>query len=382
MTQTSDYYNTQNTSVSDFDNEISPKIRELRKTSESGYWAACYARMGIKVIPVYHPNDPAENRIPKKGKRPIGQLVTNGCKDATDDIDHIIQWWTQKPDANIGIVPGPSGLIGIDIDGESGRQSLIELEKELGSLPQTWTVTSGRENGGTHYYFRSPEFEVSNRVSWREGIDFRHHGGYLIAPPSVHQTGTRYMWEQSPSKIPLAELPETWLNAIPRVGVPHSVEKKRKQSKQTIVQKPNVEQGGMSDRVKIPPATPTQIERCRKYVTRCPAAINNQGGHNQTFAVAKVIFYDFGLTEEEGWKIFQEYNQRCDPPWSDRELHHKMDDAKHATNKPIGWRRNQINETQVVKGKLHLVNGKYILSPIEPSSTITGNYTPVNHCGR
>ena len=162
------------------------------------------------------------------------------------------------------IVPGPSGLIGIDIDGESGRQSLLELEKELGSLPQTWTVTSGRENGGTHYYFRSPEFEVSNRVSWREGIDFRH-------------------------------------------------------------------------RVKIPPATPTQIERCRKHVARCPAAINNQGGHNQTFAVAKVIFYDFGLTEEEGWKIFQEYNQRCDPLWSDRELHHKMDDAKHATNKPIGW---------------------------------------------
>ncbi|PYX67820.1 MAG: hypothetical protein DMG72_24450 [Acidobacteria bacterium] len=45
----------------------------------------------------------------------------DGCKDATIDPETIRRWWTQCPDANIGVATGtPSGLVVLDIDGEGG----------------------------------------------------------------------------------------------------------------------------------------------------------------------------------------------------------------------------------------------------------------------
>lgn len=358
------------------DEMMNQRIQELRKISQSGYWAACYARMGMKVMPVYHPDDPAEKSREKRGKRPIGSLVPGGVKDATDDIEQIIRWWTQKTDANIGIAPGPSGLIGIDIDGEQGRQSLLALENEFGQLPPTWAATTGRENGGVHLYFKSPDFAVSNRAGWRAGLDFRHQGGYLVAPPSVHQSGACYGWQHSPSKTALAELPERWLNALPKAGGTHPVEVKQNQqtaitgkvrSKDVItsdIQSATI--GNVSDAVTLPPATPMQIEQCHAYVRKCKAAVNNNGGHNQTFAVARTIFYDFGLTEEEGRQIFDEYNQRCEPPWLDSDLYHKMIDAQKPSKRPMGWRRNKGNEPEFLEGDYHPVCGKYVFDPSRP----------------
>jgi len=305
---------------------MNQSIRKLREVSETGYWAVCYGRMGLKVIPIYHPCDPAEKSRDKRGKRPIGSFVPHGFKDATDNVEQIIRWWTRKPDANIAIAPGSSGLIGIDIDGELGRQSLVVLEKKLGTLPSTWTVTTGRENGGTHLYFKSPGFAVSNKVGWCDGIDIRHHGGGLIVPPSVHQSGTRYEWLYSPSKTLLAELPEKWLNVLPKAGVT------------PLVGIQPAREGCLLN-VVLPPASPMQIDQCRNYVQKCQAAVSSNGGHNQTFAVARAIFYDFGLTEGEGWPIFVEYNQRCEPPWSEYELRHKMIDAQKPSHRPMGAAR-------------------------------------------
>ena len=82
---------------------MNQSIRKLREVSETGNWAVCYGRMGLKVIPIYHPCDPVEKSRDKRGKRPIGLLVPHGFKDATVDLEQIIRWWTRKPDANIGI---------------------------------------------------------------------------------------------------------------------------------------------------------------------------------------------------------------------------------------------------------------------------------------
>src|SRR5262249_9613727 len=43
------------------------------------------------------------------------------------------------------------------------------------------------------------------------GVDVKADGGYVVAPPSLHQSGRRYVVTVD---RPLAELPQTWLDAL------------------------------------------------------------------------------------------------------------------------------------------------------------------------
>jgi hypothetical protein len=61
-----------------------------------------------------------------------------------------------------------------------------------------------------------------------------------------------------------------------------------------------------------------------------PAAHSGAGGHAATFAVARKIVQDFELGDTDAAALLAEYNQRCDPPWSDRDLAHKLAQAKRA----------------------------------------------------
>ncbi len=65
------------------------------------------------------------------------------------------------------------------------------------------------------------------------------------------------------------------------------------------------------------------------------AAISGAGGHGTTFAVALVLRYGFALTEEEAWPVLLEYNRRCRPPWSEKELRHKLKDAAKEGRQPL-----------------------------------------------
>ena len=149
------------------------------------------------------------------GKAP---LTTHGCKDATTDPAIIKEWWQRWPNANVAIATGRgSGIVVLDVDPDhDGDDSLAALLAEHGSLPDTPEVLSG--GGGRHLYFKMPAgVEVKNAVAiagWH-GLDFRAEGGYVIAPPSLHPSGTPYTWETSsrPESTPLAEMPP-WLVAL------------------------------------------------------------------------------------------------------------------------------------------------------------------------
>jgi hypothetical protein len=62
-----------------------------------------------------------------------------------------------------------------------------------------------------------------------------------------------------------------------------------------------------------------------------PGAISGAGGHDATFAVACKLV-EFGLSPDDAWRLLLEYNQRCHPQWSERELRHKLEDAFRRTN--------------------------------------------------
>jgi hypothetical protein len=77
--------------------------------------------------------------------------------------------------------------------------------------------------------------------------------------------------------------------------------------------------------------------RARQYVSKIPGAISGQGGQDQTFSVASALVNGFALNEHDAFALLSEYNQHCSPPWSEKELWHKVQSATKAQHtKPRG----------------------------------------------
>lgn len=171
--------------------------------------ALAYARLGWAVFPL-RPRD----KIP---------ATEHGVKDATTDPDTIKRWWTEKPDANIGIACGPgSGIMVLDVDVpdparkkyDDGEASLAALIEKRGGFPVTPTLQSGVYDGRRGRQFVFIHFEgASNTVGkLAPALDTRAGGGYIVGPPSVHPSGAVYEWVVKPSQQAVVEAP-AWLQA-------------------------------------------------------------------------------------------------------------------------------------------------------------------------
>lgn len=68
-------------------------------------------------------------------------------------------------------------------------------------------------------------------------------------------------------------------------------------------------------------------DRARRYMAKVPGAVSGQGGHNTTFRAACILVLGFGLKKHEAFQILAEWNATCQPPWSERDLWHKVSDA-------------------------------------------------------
>lgn len=139
---------------------------------------------------------------PLKGKLPH---LKNWQQKASINPNTFMQWLKAWPNANIGIITGiTSNLLVLDVDGVEGLNSIKGLD-----LPDTPTVITAR---GYHYYYQFPEVlkEISTtRSGLLPGVDTRGRGGFITAPPSIHETGHLYTWIKSPSTVPAA--PPKWL---------------------------------------------------------------------------------------------------------------------------------------------------------------------------
>ena len=150
------------------------------------------------------------------GKHP---LIRHGVHDATTDPVLIREWWRRSPQANVGIATGAaSGLVVVDVDlPRGGRESLRAVLAAGRDLPPTLRARTG--GGGLHLFYACPAnarvVNTAGRLpgitSRLPGIDLRGDGGYVVAPPSLHSSGTRYRWGRQRAVAPLP----TWLWAVP-----------------------------------------------------------------------------------------------------------------------------------------------------------------------
>ena len=152
-----------------------------------------YVTEGFKVFPIM-----------SSGKTP---LTANGLKDATEIQLGVKEYWGRWPDANIGLLT--QGLVVIDFDVKNGGlQSKAQLIAKYGELPNTRVHKTG--GGGEHWLYRAPEGSDIRCGAGKygyPGLDIRANGGYIVAPPSLHESGKRY---EVISKADIAPAPD-WL---------------------------------------------------------------------------------------------------------------------------------------------------------------------------
>jgi len=70
------------------------------------------------------------------------------------------------------------------------------------------------------------------------------------------------------------------------------------------------------------------IDQAKRYLDAIPGAVSGSGGHNQTFSAAMCLVEGFALSTGEARPLLADYAARCDPPWNDREIDHKLADAE------------------------------------------------------
>lgn len=95
-------------------------------------------------------------------------------------------------------------------------------------------------------------------------------------------------------------------------------------------------------------------KRVIAYLNAYPPAISGQGGHNVTFRIAKILVWEFNLPTEHALQLLlTHWNQRCSPPWSERELRHKVEDANRVpSNSERGFRIHDTSWKTPVQKKL------------------------------
>jgi hypothetical protein len=78
------------------------------------------------------------------------------------------------------------------------------------------------------------------------------------------------------------------------------------------------------------------VERARRYAARIEPAIAGQHGDLHTFRVCCRIVRGFALSDDDALAVLSEWNLRCEPPWSERELRNKIARAFRYGKEEIG----------------------------------------------
>lgn len=252
-----------------------------------------YASRGWLVLPL------REGKIPR---------LKAWQKAATTDPEVIRGWWRQWPDSNVGIKLGPdSGIIDVECDSDAAEATLSALFDGTFPLTPTW-----QSNRGKHRMFRyRPDLPAPDKNGFKVGekeraVEFRTgnggKGAQSVFPPSRHPSGPLYRWLVSPNDCEVAEIPQIVFAKL----------------------------WNFQGEDLLGPAVAGCIdvaERARRYLATLPPAVSGQRGHDATFRAACVLVLGFSFDLDQAMPLLREFSDRCEPPWSDKDLRHKLESA-------------------------------------------------------
>ena len=240
-----------------------------------------------------------------------------------DYQDDLIQ--AVKRGGNIGVLLGPA----------SAR--LFALDLDYDELPDQWITrhpwlahtlrTRGRRGcqfwlrleAGSQYPNSKAVFRLAEGGQDIGELRLGGNGGAQSIIYGIHPAGMPYqiIADEAPREIALSDLDELAPGLF--VGPPEQA------NSPTLI---NNNHAALTD----------LQERIHKYLDACELAISGKGGHKTTYRIACHIVQGFGLDREAALKAMRYYNQKCEPPWSEKELQHKIDGAlQQRGEKPLGY---------------------------------------------
>ena len=235
--------------------------------------AAEYVDSGWSVLPVR----PEE-------KRPYMtnwlQYTKTRAPKATVD-----NWFTNLTGAGVGVVTGRiSNMVVLDIE----HDCPYPIEDLLKRYPTQMIARSG--GGGYHLFYQYPtsQSRVSNRVRIFEGADLRADGGFIVLPPTMHPSGSRYEWIK---RGPLGAFPVALLE---------------------LQAQPKVQGDG--------------------WITEALRGVS-EGGRNDTCARLAGYFFKKGMNADIVEALLLDWNERNEPPLPVNEVRTtiKSIERSHAT---------------------------------------------------
>jgi len=235
--------------------------------------------LGYRLVPIRY-----------GGKTPL--LKWKHLESNHDEVDG---WLRRFGAMNLAIQTGRSGIIGLDAD-TSEAVGWIECH-----CPRTPMVAT-TPRGGLHAYFLASDDAPPPAVNLLGiGLDVRSRRSMLIAAPSWSAAHQR-RWEWRGRIVPASELPVLPGGLLPK-------------------------------RTRVPTPLPTgepracgTIRHVTRWIMRVDS-IQGQNGSRQCFRVACRLV-DAGMDWDRAWATLLAWNDQCaDPPWSEKELEHKLLDA-------------------------------------------------------
>ncbi len=325
-------------------------------------YARDYIGSGWQVVPVTKPcgGTCAKARRGEEcscGKRPIDDQWPLLKIDAAGAARHF------DADSNVGVVLGDEsgGLVDIDLD----CPETVELAPELLPPSREFGRESSRRSHRLYYArharterFQQPLGNGKHKVLVELRANKTGKGGeglQTVFPGSIHKSGELVEWEDL--SVEIAEVPPEQLRtSVARLaaaallmrigwGKGSAIGFAREPHAGLLHQVPDQAYACISRWLGLPPRTPAQqptrtaappqrapssgpdnrLKRAAAYLQRVPGATSGAGGHQQTWAAALAVVRGFELSEAEGYDLLaSDYNRRCDPPWSERELRHKV----------------------------------------------------------
>lgn len=180
--------------------------------------------------------------------------------------DMVSNWFASLSGAGVGVVTGRiSNMVVLDVE----SWCPVPVDELLKKYPTQMIARSG--GGGYHLFYQYPQNvgKVSNRVGIFEGADLRADGGFLVLPPTMHQSGRRYEWVK---RGPLGAFPMGLLD---------------------LQSRPTVQGEG--------------------WITEALRGVS-EGGRNDTCARLAGYFFKKGLNSDIVEALLMEWNEKNDPP--------------------------------------------------------------------
>lgn len=235
--------------------------------------AEYYRSLGFDVLPVI-------------GKAP--------CPPYTSRVPFTDGEWPHQAD---GIALILNNYVVVDIDprndGWEGLNSLTE------GRWATLTWRSKTKGGGVHYYFRAPPADYLSKPA--AGVDVLTGYRYCLEYPTPG-----YHWERAPWDFAITSVPR-WVPIREPLPLP-------------------------SERPASDLPYDVRLDRARAYCNSYPPAVSGNGGHRVTFILAQRLVHQFALSDADALTELTRWNSTCAPPWSDKELRHKVSSARrHGT---------------------------------------------------